>query len=787
MSFIRKCTNLVLLASIPYLVSAAPNLQLNPAEKTFLSKGQYALQYANEKLPIITVDNTFELGKLAALSFIDWASKNPEGVIALPSGKTPEYFIKFLAHYKNNWHQDDIQHELREHGIQLNNFPQTSNLKFVQLDEFYGLPHNHQRSFNHYVKQFYLKHLDIKPENTLLIDLANLGTLKENGYEKLFPSGKADLQLLKNEPASRLEHLQKQALLEATQYCQAYEETIRNWGGIGFFLGGIGLDGHIAFNLPGVDENASTHLTQLNYETSAQSASDLGGIDRARHRIVMTMGLGTLKINPNAKIIIMAAGDIKAPIIRAAIEQPATNHVPASLLQHFNHPIFYLTKGAQSQLSARMAQDIRTSEQPTLLFETVIRASLEKKKPIKALDYMDFKDHLQGQALLEKVPSLHLLLQQVSDSIEKKIEAGLRFTAMRTLHTAPHHDDVMLSYYPLMRKILASDQNHFAYLTSGFNAVTDDYILQSIRQMQQMSTAQLQKDIFETDYQSLLTNFRHAVQAYAQADVDSLEPIFVYHKMKDSFDIKNLASFSKVAKDIEKNLLEKTPGNSDTPSIQRLKGEIRETEADRLWALNQVSPDHIHHMRSKFYTGAIFDPLPNLAQDTKPMMDLLHQVQPELVTVALDPEGTGPDTHYKVLQVVAQSLIHSPDLSPTVWGYRNVWHRFDYSDANLFYPVQYKELHGQHEAFMQAFSTQKTAAFPSHQHDGPFSEISVKLQAKQLQELRTLLGDDYFDHHANALLRNASGFVLIKQMPKQDFIVYADDLKKKTQLQVNLA
>ena len=53
----------------------------------------------------------------------------------------------------------------------------------------------------------------------------------------------------------------------------------RALGGIGFFLGGIGPDGHIGFNVRGSDHFSTTRLTGVNYETQAAAASDLGGIE----------------------------------------------------------------------------------------------------------------------------------------------------------------------------------------------------------------------------------------------------------------------------------------------------------------------------------------------------------------------------------------------------------------------------------------------------------------------------------------------------------------------------
>ena len=69
-------------------------------------------------------------------------------------------------------------------------------------------------------------------------------------------------------------------------------------GGIGFFLGGIGPDGHIAFNVRGSDHFSTTRLTATNYETQAAAATDLGGIEVSRNRLVITIGLGTITLNP---------------------------------------------------------------------------------------------------------------------------------------------------------------------------------------------------------------------------------------------------------------------------------------------------------------------------------------------------------------------------------------------------------------------------------------------------------------------------------------------------------
>lgn len=764
----------------------AKDTALNQAEKIFLNQTDHPLQYSNEHLPIIEVPNTLELGKLAALSFLDWVIENPEGVIALPSGKTPEYFIKFLSYYKENWHKPSVKTELHKHGITAHQFPKTSNLKFVQLDEFYGIKSTHQRSFNQYVKNYYVKTLDLKPDNVLLIDIANHGILAKHEFESIFPAGKIDLKLLEHKPANNTQKRQKQALMEAVEYCKLHEDKIREWGGIGFFLGGIGLDGHIAFNLPGVDKNAPTHLTHLNYQTSAQSAIDLGGMEHSRDRGVLTIGLGTLAYNPNAKIIIMAAGEAKAPIIQRVAEGPASNMAPASLLQDFHDVTFYLTHGASKNLNARKAHKFKNNVE-NIRYATVIETALEHNKPISSLTSKDFENTLPGQALLATQPSLKDLLNQVEQSIKDNIEQGLVSIENKAiLHTAPHHDDVMLSYYPLMNQLLHNNNNTFAYLTSGFNSVTDQYLIDAINKIGPISSEEIEQAVIKKSYPALLADFSDAFHQQDNARLEKLESMFVFHKLKEAFWLKNYASFKRKADQIREILIAKAPGDKDIAPIQLIKGMIRESEADRLWAINHVDHQKIKHLRSKFYTGAIFDPIPNIQDDAKPVMKLYERIKPDIITVALDPEGTGPDTHYKVLQVVSQALKLSPSTHAEVWGYRNVWHRFDYQDANIFIPVQYKQLLEQDASFLNAFATQKTAAFPSPAYDGSFSDLSAKIQKSQLDDLKILLGEAYFENHSNALIRNAIGFVLIKRMPKESFVVYADDLKSKMQLDMKM-
>ena len=92
-----------------------------------------------------------------------------------------------------------------------------------------------------------------------------------------------------------------------------------------------------------------------------------------------------------------------------------------------------------------------------------------------------------------------------------------------------------------------------------------------------------------------------------------------------------------------------------------------------------------------------------------------------------DPEGSGPDTHYKVLQALAEALRQwkkEKDLSGLrIIGYRNVWFKFHPSEANVFTPVSLNSMAVLNWSFKNCYISQVDASFPSHELDGPFSDL----------------------------------------------------------------
>ena len=224
------------------------------------------------------------------------------------------------------------------------------------------------------------------------------------------------------------------------------------------------------------------------------------------------------------------------------------------------------------------------------------------------------------------------------------------------------------------------------------------------------------------------------------------------------------------------------PGKKDLPHIQRLKGMTREWESACLWGYFGWSAKAIDNLRLGFYQGDIFTEDPTMNRDVLPVVELLDKVDPDIVTVAFDPEASGPDTHYKVMQALSEALkMYKGGKDTDIVGYRNVWFRFQPHEANVFVPVSLNMLTLQKESFMNTYLTQKDASFPSYEFDGPFPLLAQKIQVEQYEVLKTCLGRDFFFDHPSALIRATRGFVFLKKMKLDEFIHHSRELRRRAE------
>jgi len=765
-------------------------------EEIALARSEMALLYEpEEKVGVVVVESFPMLGKLAALRFLEWVQNNPGGVISLPTGKTPEYFIKEVHHFLEGWKKKEVQKELDEGGVDPGKPPDMKSLRFVQIDEFYPMNPNYHNSFYYYVKSYYIQGFGLDPDKALLINCNRIGLPEGKSLKDVWPDDVVDLSLRQRKPKSSSEILQKRVLENIDQWCTEYEQKVRDLGGIGFFLGGIGPDGHIGFNIRGSDLFSTTRLAGINYETQAAAAQDLGGIETARKRLVITMGLSTIVYNPSCVAIIIAAGESKARIVAESIQTSQHIHYPATILQKLERSRFFLTDGAATLLVRRRILKVeRLSEIPQAVFEkALVDTAWKKKKAIEKLTPQELGPI--GRVLLNKAgDDFETLKERVIDSLKSKIERGSEIIKNCTfLHTEPHHDDIMLGYLPgVVRHIREHSTRHFfGTFTSGFTAVTNRFMLQQLQRLKEYLVRGLFNDLLKEGYfdpSSTVGKNRDVLQyldgvaANSQSMLDEGLLRRLLRNLISLYEETDIEQISQRVDELISYFTAQYPGKKDSPHIQKLKGMCREWEADCLWGYFGWHTDSIYHLRLGFYTGDIFSEEPDQKRDVLPVLNLLKRINPDIVTLALDPEASGPDTHYKVLQTLTSALKRYENKSGRaaiqVWGYRNVWYRFHPSEADLFIPVSLNMFALQDSAFKNSFLSQRDASFPSYEHDGPFSELAQKIQVEQYQILKTCLGRDFFYEHSSALIRATRGMVFIKCMRLEELYQHSRELQK---------
>ncbi|AXF75232.1 glucosamine-6-phosphate deaminase [Erwinia tracheiphila] len=228
---------------------------------------------------LIPLTSPTQVGKWAARHIVNRINAfNPSAerpfVLGLPTGGTP------LEAYKHLIDMHKAGHVSFRHVVTFN------------MDEYVGLPEEHPESYHSFMHRNFFDHIDIKSEN---INLLN---------------GNA---------------------LNIDTECRQYEDKIRAYGKINLFMGGVGNDGHIAFNEPASSLASRTRIKTLTHETRvANSRFFDGDIDQVP-KYALTVGVGTLL--DAEEVMILVTGHAKAHALRAAVEGNVNHMWTISCLQ----------------------------------------------------------------------------------------------------------------------------------------------------------------------------------------------------------------------------------------------------------------------------------------------------------------------------------------------------------------------------------------------------------------------------------------------------------------------
>ena len=178
------------------------------------------------------------------------------------------------------------------------------------MDEYIGLPKDHEQSYYSFMWTNFFSHIDILPENAHILN------------------GNAE---------------------DIEAECERYEAKIKEVGGIDLFMGGIGPDGHIAFNEPGSSLTSRTRVKSLTTDTIIANSrffdNDLNQVPKT----AVTVGVGT--VMDAREVMILANGHNKARAIREAVEGPLSQRWTITCLQLHPHGIIVCDEEACDELT----------------------------------------------------------------------------------------------------------------------------------------------------------------------------------------------------------------------------------------------------------------------------------------------------------------------------------------------------------------------------------------------------------------------------------------------------
>ncbi|MCX6136243.1 MAG: glucosamine-6-phosphate deaminase [Ignavibacteriales bacterium] len=233
-------------------------------------------------------------------------SKRPF-VLGLPTGSTPIGTYKYLVQF---YKQGKVSFK---------------NVVTFNMDEYIGLPITHPESYYYFMHHHLFGHIDCPKQNVNIL----------NG----------------NAP-----DLEKE--------CMRYEEKIKGIGGIHLFMGGIGPDGHIAFNEPGSSLSSRTRVKTLTYDTIKANSRFFDNDINKVPKTALTVGVGTVMDSEEVMILINGYG--KARALKQCVEEGVNHFWTVSMLQLHRHGIIVCDDDATMELKVGTVNYFRDIERDHL-------------------------------------------------------------------------------------------------------------------------------------------------------------------------------------------------------------------------------------------------------------------------------------------------------------------------------------------------------------------------------------------------------------------------------------
>jgi glucosamine-6-phosphate deaminase len=597
-----------------------------------------------ERVPVTVFDQPGEASRAVAREIADLVRERSTAgkttVLGLATGSTP------VGVY------DELIRLHREEGVSF------KSVITFNLDEYWPMEPDALQSYHRFMREHLFDHLDIPAENIHIPD----GTLPRD------------------------------KILAA---CSRYEEMIREAGGIDLQILGIGRTGHIGFNEPGSALESRTRLITLDSVTRSDAASDFFG-EWNVPRQAITMGVGS--ILDARRVVLLAFGEHKAPVVRRAVEDPPSSHVSASALQQHPDAKFVLDRAAAARLTRFESpwlvgplESLGLKWTDSLVRKAVIWLALKLERPILKLTDEDYNEHGLQDLLSNRGRAYDLnieVFRGMQDTITgwpggkpgqprriRGVDAlpGGATSAdefpKRVVVFSPHPDDDVISMGgTFIRLCEQGHEVHVAYQTSGNIAVWDES---------------------------------------ADRHVDFVEE-FCRH-----FGVGTKTTG--IAEKIRGFLKSKTAGAVDIPELQAVKGLIRRTEARAAARYSGVKTERIHFLDLPFYETGRVRKKPIGPEDIAITAKLLDEVRPHQIYAAgdlSDPHGTHRVCLASVIEAVRSLRDQAWAADCELWLYRGAWQEWEPHEIEMAVPLSPDEVKRKRMAIFKHESQKDRALFP---------------------------------------------------------------------------
>lgn len=241
-------------------------------------------------MQIIIKENYDQMSEEASKLLIDLIKSKPNALLGLATGSTP------IGLYKN------LVDAHKNEGLSF------KDIKTVNLDEYIGLPPEHEESYRFFMNEQLFNHIDINKENTFI------------------PNGKAE---------------------SYEEECKRYEAQLDDLGRQDIQVLGVGENGHIGFNEPSSELEMYTHIANLAESTIHANSRFFDSIEEVPTQAI-SMGMGS--IFKAKHIILLASGKNKARSISSLTSDIITPLIPVSLIKLHPNVTVILDKEAASEL-----------------------------------------------------------------------------------------------------------------------------------------------------------------------------------------------------------------------------------------------------------------------------------------------------------------------------------------------------------------------------------------------------------------------------------------------------